>query len=42
VILLGVGAVVLVMVIILVCRLLARAITDINKWDRRSGGKDGY
>jgi hypothetical protein len=39
-ILLGIGVVLAVFVVIVICRLLARCIRDINTWDRRSGGYD--
>jgi hypothetical protein len=36
-ILLGVAGIIVVMIIVTICRLLARSIRDVNKWDRRSG-----
>jgi hypothetical protein len=38
--LLAIGAFVTVFVIIVICRLLARCIRDINSWDRRNGYYD--
>jgi hypothetical protein len=36
-ILFAVAGIIAVMIIITICRLLARSIRDVNKWDRRSG-----
>jgi predicted PurR-regulated permease PerM len=36
-ILLGIAGIIVAMIIVTVCRALARSIRDVNRWDRRSG-----